>query len=209
MRLTTDGLGHRFPDGPWLFRHLSVEFPEGSVTALVGPSGTGKSTLLRILSGDLPPAEGAVQRDGIERIATIAQTAHGVIQRSGLDQLVLPLLARGRRREQAEAEAMPIAELFGLGARIHAPYRELSGGEAQRLMLARAMAQGADLILADEPTASLDAANAAGVIRVLANLSDAGATVVVATHDPRARDACHSVIDLADLADLVLAEAVP
>ena len=194
--LTTRDVGHRFPGGPWLFRHLDLRFSPGTVTALTGPSGTGKSTLLAILAGSLRPAEGEVSRHGIRAVVKVTQAAHGVPQRAGLDHICLPMLAAGLSRREAEVTARAIGARFGLVEQLDQPYAQLSGGEGQRLMLARAMARRADLILADEPTASLDYANAQGVINILGSLADDGAVVVVATHDSRARDACHAVLDL-------------
>lgn len=198
MQLTATAVGHRFGAGPWLFRDLDLALVPGEVVAITGPSGTGKSTLLSILAGDLRPAEGIVDRAYVTRQAKVAQSPHGVRQRAALDHLVLPYLAAGYRRVAAEQRALPLAERFGLTERITAPYGQLSGGEAQRLMLARAVAEDAQLILADEPTASLDAGNARTVIGVLGQLTSRGAMVVVATHDPRARDACDRVLDLGD-----------
>lgn len=194
------GLGHRYGDGPWLFRGVGMSLTAGRVTALTGPSGTGKSTLLAILAGTVSAAEGTLRFHGITGITSIAQSAHGVPGRTVLDHLVLPLLASGIPRTQAEQRARPIAALFGLENLLGAPYRQLSGGEAQRLMLARATAQDNELILADEPTANLDARNASSVIDVLGRLAAGGAVVVVATHDPLARQACHEVVDLAEAA---------
>ena len=87
---------------------------------------------------------------------------------------------------------------FGLDHLAAKQFRDLSGGEAQRLMLARAVASHAGLLLVDEPTAQLDLATAASVNRTLHGLSISGAIVVVATHDPRTRDACTDIIDLRD-----------
>jgi ABC-type lipoprotein export system ATPase subunit len=196
-RVVGDHLGHRYHDGPWLFRGLDLRLEAGGVTALTGPSGTGKSTLLAILAGTTTPAEGRVSRDDVWTTTSIAQSPHGVPGRTALDHITLPYLAAGLPRAEAEERARPIAALFHIEHLLMAPYRELSGGEAQRLMLARATAQEGDLILADEPTANLDVNNARGVIDVLGGLAAGGAVVVVATHDQLARQACDEVIDLA------------
>lgn len=196
MRLELVDVGHHFRSGPWLFQGVSADFESGTVTAITGPSGSGKSTLLRIIARRLEQVSGEVRRVGIETMAVVPQVPIGVGPRSGLDHLVLPLLAEGLDRGEAEIQARPVAELFGLSDRLDAPFRELSVGEAQRLMLARAVVQKAALILADEPTASLDTRNAAAVVGVLGNLSRAGAVVVVATHDARVRDACDQVLEL-------------
>lgn len=199
-RVDGEGLGHRYGDGPWLFRALDLQFASGRVTALTGPSGTGKSTLLSILAGSTTPTEGMVRRHNVTRISSVAQSAHGVPGRTALDHITLPFLAAGLSRLEAEERAQPIAALFGIEHLLSAPYRQLSGGETQRLMLARATAQDSELILADEPTANLDAHNARSFIDVLGSLAAGGAVVVVATHDPLAQQACDDVVDLADAA---------
>lgn len=114
--------------------------------------------------------------------------------------MVFPLLAKGERRRDAEPEAMAAMELFDLGYAAERRFSDLSGGEAQRLMLARAVCSKPDLLLVDEPTAQLDTRTAHSVSHVLGNLAGQGMIVVVATHDPDTRDACERVIDLADYA---------
>jgi ABC-type lipoprotein export system ATPase subunit len=128
----------------------------------------------------------------------VLQNPHGVARRTALDHVVLPLLARGLARRDAEARAAEILDRFALAAVADRQFRALSGGEAQRLMLARAVATAADLLLVDEPTAQLDLTTAATVNAVLAGIAQDDAIVVVATHDPHTRDACTRVLDLAD-----------
>lgn len=199
MSVTTNNLGHRFQNGPWLFRGLNRSFAPGSLTGVAGPSGTGKSTLLQILSGALNATEGVVLRPHGSLVATIHQYAYGISHRSVLDHIVLPFLARGVRRREAEPMASKIATQFGIEALLDAPFRQLSGGESQRLMLAIALAQEADVIIADEPTASLDGQNAAGITDVLGELSAQGAIVIVATHDDRVLQVCDELVDLTRL----------
>ncbi len=193
------GLAHRFPPAAPLFAGLDVDLCSGEVVALVGPSGSGKSTLLSILAGWVVPSEGHVVRERVERTGWVFQNPHGAARRDALDHVVLPLLARGWRRRVAEAEARAILARFDLAHVAERPFRALSGGEAQRLMLARAVATAPDLLLVDEPTAQLDLTASATVNGVLAEVGRDDAIVVVATHDPATRDACSRVIDLAAL----------
>lgn len=184
------GVGHRFLDGPWLFRDISETFEPGTTTALTGPSGSGKSTMLAILAGWTSPAEGTVSVPSHERTAWVFQNPHGSPRRTARDHVALPLLARRKSPSQADAEALEILDTFGLASRADSQFRELSGGEAQRLMLARAVASEPLLMLVDEPTAQLDPVTAATVNQTLASTATRGATVVIATHDPATRDLC-------------------
>jgi lipoprotein-releasing system ATP-binding protein len=191
------GLGHAFPGQAALFTGLDATLRSGEVVAAVGPSGSGKSTLLGIIAGWTAPTEGKVERPQGIRTAWVFQNPHGVARRTALDHVVLPLLARGLSREQAELDARAIMTTFGLAAVADRDFAALSGGEGQRLMLGRALAGAPDLMLVDEPTAQLDPTSAASVIEVLAALAGRGCLVVIATHDPRVRDACTRTIDLA------------
>jgi lipoprotein-releasing system ATP-binding protein len=197
MRLTLRRVGHRFAGRPWLFRDLSFSLHPGRVHGLIGPSGSGKSTLLGVLAGWIEPEEGDVAREQVGRIGWVFQSPFGVARRTVIDHVALPLLAAGRDHAGARAEAMPLLKRFGLEPRADSPFGELSGGEAQRLMLARSIAARPSLMLVDEPTAQLDAATAREVADAVRDLATEGTIIVVATHDPVVRDACTEVIDLA------------
>ena len=198
-------LAHRFGDGGWLFSDLSFTVTHGEIVGLVGPSGCGKSTLLSILAGWLAPVRGLVERTGVDDVGWVFQNPHGVARRTALDHVALPLLAQGRTTAEARELAHAHLAEFGLGALSGQLFRELSGGEAQRLMLARAVASAPDLLLVDEPTAQLDRTAADTVNAVLAGLASRDTIVVIATHDPHTRDACSRVIDLAEARELVSA----
>ena len=196
MRVTSEDLGHAFPGRPALFRSLDLDLRPGTVTAVTGPSGSGKSTLLGLLAGWLTPSEGLLRREGIDRIGWVLQNPHGVARRSAIDHVALPFLARGRNRRRAETEARRLLVDFGLLEVADRPFRELSGGEAQRLLLARGLAADPDLLLVDEPTAQLDSATAKTVSSTIGSLAAEDTIVVVTTHDQRARDACTHHLDL-------------
>ncbi|MDR2973597.1 MAG: ATP-binding cassette domain-containing protein [Propionibacteriaceae bacterium] len=196
MRLRLEGVGHCFADAQWLFRGVTADFETGTTTAVTGPSGSGKSTLLALMAGSLYAAEGTVARQGIERTQWVFQNPFGVARRAAIDHVVLPIMAVGGSRDQATDQAMVLMEQFGLASVAARPFAQLSGGEAQRLMLARAVASQPHLLLVDEPTAQLDHQAAVTVAEALSSLSLKGTIVAVATHDPLTRDACQSIVDL-------------
>lgn len=189
-------LGHGFGPSPLLFSELDFALLPNEVYALIGPSGSGKSTLLSILAGWLEPAEGLVRRDEISSVAWVFQNPLGVAGRTAVDHVALPLLARGHRHDSARGEARELLARVGLADVASSLFKNLSGGEAQRLMLARGLASRPDLLLVDEPTAQLDLVTARAVNESIAAIAGQGSIVVVATHDPATRDACTDVIEL-------------
>jgi ABC-type lipoprotein export system ATPase subunit len=190
-------LGHRFPGTAPLFTGLDFTMRPGQIVGLCGPSGSGKSTLLSILAGWVEPTAGTVDMIGVQRTGWVFQNPYGVPGRTALDLVCLPLLARGQTRPAAEHRAREVLASFRLDRAAGQAFRELSGGEAQRLMLARAVCAAPDLLLVDEPTAQLDVTTAATVNETLGAIAQDGTIVVIATHDPHTRDACTHVIDLA------------
>lgn len=200
MFVATHDLAHRFIGTDTLFEHLDYRFDPGQTVAVCGPSGCGKSTLLSILAKWEKPASGTVEHNGITHIGWVFQNPYGVPERSALDHVVFPLLAKGKRRRDAERMALDTLQIFNLGYAANRRFSDLSGGEAQRLMLARAVCQHPDLLLVDEPTAQLDMRTAHSVSNVLGQLAGQGMIVVIATHDPDTRDACDRILDLADYA---------
>lgn len=192
MWVTLDRLGHRFEEG-WLFRNLSVDLMSTS-TAITGPSGVGKTTLLSIIGGLLSPVEGQVRFEGDAgvppRIGWVFQTTNVFGNRSVFANLHSALVLIGRDAAPAETRAVDAATKLGLGDRLHTKARKLSGGEQQRLGIARAIAQEPPLILADEPTGQLDDRNSQLIIELLVANRPANSTVVVATHDRLVADQC-------------------
>jgi len=198
IALVARGLSHGFTDGPLLFADVDFDISGGDMVAVVGPSGSGKSTLLALLAGWLTPSRGSLERREIARIRWVFQNPHGQSRRTALDHVVYPWLAAGASRDEAEVLGHALLRDFGLAEVAGRAFRHLSGGEAQRLMLARAVASSPDLLLVDEPTAQLDRATATTVNSVLGGLTRPKTIVVIATHDHETRDACSRVIDLAE-----------
>ena len=184
--LRLNDVGHRFGEGAWLFRRLNTELRSGRSYALVGPSGSGKSTLLSIIAGWQRPVEGEVEfsaagsvvgsgsakaASDTPRISWVFQNPFGVAGRTVRDHVMLPILARGTEVSDAMGEADALLAQLRLGHLADRVYRELSGGEAQRLMIARGIASQPDVFLVDEPTAQLDRSTAAEVNRTLTALT--------------------------------------
>ena len=196
MRIVATDLGHHFADQPFLFRKVNFNIGPGDLISLTGPSGSGKTTLLNIVAGWISAREGHIERHGQGRVSWVFQNPHGVPGRTALDHVVLPLIVSGRTRSDAERVALELMSDFTLEGTEARPFRELSGGEAQRLMLARAVASEPGLLLVDEPTAQLDRNSARIVIESLHALAGRGCAVLVSTHDARARQACMGEIAL-------------
>jgi ABC-type lipoprotein export system ATPase subunit len=196
--LSLDSVSHSFRGSGNLFTDVCYVFERGAMYAIVGPSGSGKSTLLHILSGWLTPTSGVVTRVGFESLQWVFQNPFGVGKRTAIDLVALPLIARGLTRNEAAEWAQRYLANMGLARSVHKQFRSLSGGEAQRVMLARALAARPDLLLIDEPTAQLDHATTAAVNRVIANASTDESIVIVATHDAETRSKCDFVLDLGE-----------
>ncbi|WP_338031512.1 ATP-binding cassette domain-containing protein [Diaminobutyricibacter tongyongensis] len=167
-----------------------MELRSGRVYSLTGPSGTGKSTLLALLAQWLKPAEGIIVVPKFSRAGWVFQNPHGSPHRSARDHVALPYLAQGLSPREADRRADSMLDTFGLLPSADRPFRELSGGEAQRLMLARGLASSPDLFLVDEPTAQLDRKTATAVNAAISAIVATETIVVVATHDLDTRDAC-------------------
>lgn len=193
--MTLDGVGHRFGDRPWLFRNLDVTLHRGRTVAVVGPSGSGKSTLLGLLAGWTSPTEGKISGRAAS-IAWVFQNPTGAPGRRAVDLVAYPFLARGYTITESQRRAREGMVRLGLEAVTDRPFRSLSGGEAQRLMLARAMSIRPELLLIDEPTAQLDRQTAMTVNATITELASEGIVTVIATHDVGTQMACTEVIDL-------------
>lgn len=170
----------------------------GQLLAVTGPSGAGKSTLLWALAGALAPSRGGVILDGTEIVTREQSASLGVAivpQGNGLassltatENVLVPLLSAGVEPTEAAARAADALKLVGLEESGNHLIEELSGGQQQRVALARAFAAQAKVLLADEPTSDLDAANRERIVTALRAEAWRGAIVVMATHDPQAAE---------------------
>ncbi len=182
-------LAVEFPGGVCALREVSLDIPAGTHLALLGASGSGKTTLLGCLSGRITPTRGAIERTG--RVATIHQDLRLVKQRTAMQNVLhgalgrLPLhrtLVGFPIHERRRAEAL--LRRVGLGHRLHTRVARLSGGEQQRVAIARALMQDPAILLADEPVANLDAANAHAIMQLLDELRrERGLTLISVLHD--------------------------
>jgi len=192
---------------------LSLDIAEGESLAIMGPSGSGKSTLLSILGCLDRPTSGEYLLDGTpvqaltdealsrvrnERIGFVFQAFHLIPQLTVVENVATPLLYRGRGESESSRQARAALERVGLLSRAEHRPAELSGGEAQRAAIARALVGEPRVILADEPTGNLDSATGEEIARLLAELHHAGRTVVIVTHNEALARRASRVVRLRD-----------
>lgn len=179
---------------------VTLDIARGTLAALMGPSGSGKTTLLSLVAGLMAPSRGTVATAGValaglgppalaafrlRHVGIVFQAFHLVEALTVLENVELPLTLAGVRRPASAVRAAALVERLGLSHRAGFRPFALSGGEQQRCAIARALANDPAVIVADEPTGSLDAVAGDGVIALLRELAHEGRTVVVASHDPR------------------------
>jgi len=193
-----------------ILREIDIEVTSGEAVAIVGASGSGKSTLLAILAGLDTPSAGSVRLDGEDLFALdedaraqlrgravgfVFQSFQLLPALSALENVMLPLELAGRPDAQGAARAM--LERVGLAERLGHYPKHLSGGEQQRVALARAFVVKPKVLLADEPTGSLDADSGESVIRLMFELNQqTGTTLVMVTHDEHLALRCDRIVRL-------------
>ena len=180
-------------------RGVTLSIAAGEYLAVMGPSGSGKSTLLSLLGGLDRPTEGSYRFEGREvasltddelsrlrrdRIGFVFQSFHLVPRLTALENVALPLVLARVAPAERLARATEALESVGLAARSDHRPDQLSGGEKQRVCMARAVVTRPGLVLADEPTGNLDSASGAEIVTLLERLHSAGRTLLVVTHDP-------------------------
>lgn len=179
--------------------HVDIEAAPGVVTAVTGASGAGKSTLLWVIAGLIEPDAGTITPENRFDVSAVVVQTYGLLPvLTANENVELPMLMRGVAGHEARARAEESLAQAGLPDLHDRLAEELSGGQRQRVAVARALAMRAPLLVADEPTAELDAATAALVVAALRAEAEAGATVVLSTNDPNLAAQCDRVYQLHD-----------
>lgn len=201
---------------------VSLKVQSGEFIAIVGPSGSGKTTMLAIAGTLLRASEGLIKVNGqdlsqlsegqlarfrLEQIGFVLQASNLVPSLTVQDQLLLVAELRGKRNAQTGKRAQELLETVGLGHRLRHYPEQLSGGERQRVAIARALMNNPELLLVDEPTASLDSHRGTEVVRMIANqVHEGGKAAVMVTHDERMLRFCDRILRIVD-GNLFLEEA--
>ena len=212
-----EGLIKRFPTGTGEFtalRGIDLEFSHGEFAGLVGPSGSGKTTILNIIGSLDIPSEGSAMvlgesvRDmtntGSARlrnyhIGFIFQTYNLLPVYTVYDNVEFPLLLQKRSATDRKKAVMEALDWVGLTDKAASKPSQLSGGESQRVAIARAMVKRPEIVLADEPSANLDAANSHNILQTMKKLNnELGTTFIFATHDEKVMQYLNRIISLRD-----------
>ena len=193
---------------------VNADVIRGEYLSIMGPSGSGKTTLFNMIGALDSPSKGDVKVNGVEmaslsqaqiayhrchNIGYIFQSYNLIPVMTALDNVALPMVFSGMAKSEYEERAAHKLSLVGLGDRLHHKPFECSGGQQQRIAIARAMANDPDLILADEPTGNLDLNTGQEIIELLTKLQqESGVTIVTNTHDHKMLGASDRVVDLRD-----------
>ena len=195
-------------------KHVNLHVEKGEFLAVMGPSGCGKSTLLNIIGLLDKPTNGEVQIDELEvktfgdrklaklrnrKIGFVFQSFHLINDLSVVDNVEIPLLYRRMSGKERRKKALEVLEKVGLSARTKHFPRQLSGGQCQRVAVARAIVGNPEIILADEPTGNLDSVMGAEIMDILMRLNkEEKTTIVMVTHDEHLAEQAHRIIRLFD-----------
>ncbi len=195
--LRFDGVGMRYGRSPEVLKDVSFELAPGSFHFLTGASGAGKSSLLKLIYLAERPSRGRIEMFGRDvdhvsaadrpylrrRIGVVFQEFRLLDHLSAFDNTALPLRISGGKPDAYRTDVAELLTWVGLKARMHAQPPTLSGGEKQRLAIARAVVGRPDILLADEPTGNVDQGHALRILRLFVELNRLGTTVLIATHD--------------------------
>lgn len=192
----TDVVKNYSPDTQAL-RGVTMQIDDGEFAFLVGPSGSGKSTIIKLITGELKPTSGTVHVNGysLERIrkrevpflrrtvGVVFQDFRLIATKTVYENMAFAMRAVGAKKKEIEERVPYILELVGMEDKAHRHPNELSGGEKQRLAIARALVNNPSTIIADEPTGNLDPERSFEIMSLLQEINNLGTTVLVVTHD--------------------------
>ncbi|MFI5635523.1 ABC transporter ATP-binding protein [Streptomyces sp. NPDC051664] len=194
-------------------RGISLDVARGEFVAVMGTSGAGKSTLLHLLAGLTKPDSGLIRLDG-ERVDQLSESQWATLRRRRLgivfqffnlvstltvaDNIEIPALLAGYSARHSHESARDLLAQLGMGDKAASLPRDLSGGQQQRVALARALINRPDVLLADEPTGSLDSKGTRDVVRLLSDFHREGQTIVLVTHDASVASAADRVLSFSD-----------
>lgn len=193
--------------------NISLEIEEGDFVALVGPSGSGKSTLLGVLGALNPPTRGKLLIDGIDvyglkperradfrssYLGFVFQQFHLVPYLTAVENVMLPLAILKYSHSQQLQKAKEVLEKVGLGSKLNRLPNQLSGGEQERVAIARAIVNQPPIILADEPTGALDTATGQEIMELFRTLNNEGMSIVMVTHNPETLRYVHKTVQIRD-----------
>jgi putative ABC transport system ATP-binding protein len=194
-------------------RSVSLSVSQGEFVAVMGPSGSGKSTFMNLIGCLDRPTSGSYELDGVEvthqspsqladlrnqKIGFIFQGFNLLARMDALDNVMLPMVYAGVPSRVREQRGKVALEAVGLGERMHHRSSELSGGQQQRVAIARALVNAPSLILADEPTGNLDSRTSVEIMAILQRLNQAGATIVLVTHESDIAEYCSRTVVFKD-----------
>ncbi len=197
----------------YVLRSLNLTVKKGEYVALMGPSGSGKSTLMNILGCLDTPTSGNYFLSGKDvsilsdnelaeirnkEIGFIFQTFNLLPRSTALDNVILPLIYSGMRRDEREKQAIKALEQVGLADRMRHKPNELSGGQRQRVAIARALVNNPSILLADEPTGNLDTKTSIEIMGLLHDIHKNGNTIIIVTHEEDIAQHAHRIIRLRD-----------
>lgn len=186
-----------YDDNFMALRGINLEIKQGEFVSLVGPSGAGKSTLLRLLTREITPYEGKVVLDGVNlttlssgdvpllrrKIGTVYQDFKLLADKNAFENVAFALEVCGVGEDEINSDVPKMLNIVGLSDKTQSFPYQMSGGEKQRLALARALIHRPRIILADEPTGNLDLVNTYDVVKLFMKINELGTTVILATHN--------------------------